>query len=298
MEPDSLDELFVDIPQKNLIQAIEIDRAPDCSADAACGSDESCAQITVLASELEQVRSTAFQAMMMSAELGTMLRFLQHGMESKDFQSLARALFDVLDSMKLKGSLHVFYDSTSHIYVDGGELRPVEAEIFKICREGQRIIDFGARTIFNHSNCSLLIRNMPLHDIDRYGMLRDNLCILLDVVQNRVNSLILEQKTASLNQLMDISLNVIQNILVEMDAHQREFTSSTSEVIDDMMLQLKADFSTLNLDQVQEERLVMNFEAGNEKLGLMFKNSEKANQMIRQVLEELVKSLSLPATDN
>jgi hypothetical protein len=292
MARDDLDELFIDLPPSGAITATTVDPIDFAEPASNCSSATSCNNITQLNAELEQVRSAAFQAMMMSSELGLMLRFLQRGMESTNFSSLAKALFDVLDQMNLKGSLHVFYENSSDIHVDDGQMRQMEIEVFDLCRGGQRIIDFGAHTIFNHTNCSLLIRNMPLHDLDRYGMLRDNLCILLDVVQNRVNSLMLEQKTQSMNQLMDISLCVIQNILVEMDAQQREFTSNTSLAIEDMLLQLKGDFSALNLDQVEEEKLMTNFESANERLNEIFKQSEQANILVRRVLEDLVGSLS------
>jgi hypothetical protein len=295
MARDDLDELFIDLPPQDSIRTIALEVISTQETSSSCSAETSCGHINDLASELEQVRSAAFQAMMMSSELGLMLRFLQRGMESTDFSSLAKALFDVLDAMSLKGSLHIFYDHSSDIHVDDGKMRQIEIEVFELCRGGQRIIDFGAHTIFNHTNCSLLIRNMPLHDLDRYGMLRDNLCILLDVVQNRVNSLMLEQKTQSMNQLMDISLSVIQNILLEMDSHQREFTNNTSLAIEDMLLQLKTDFSALNLDQREEDKLMVNFEAGSEKLNDMFKQAERANVLVRTVLEGLVSSLSKPS---
>lgn len=291
MDRDGFDELFIDLPAKinNVVTAL------NNHEDKQSNKQDECTSINQLVGELKEARSAAFQAMMMSSELGMMLRFLQSGMQSKNFADLASAMFAVLEAMNLKASLHIHYDRIAETYVDDGKSRPIESEIFETCRNGLRIIDFKQHTIFNQNNCSLLIRNMPINNPERYGMLRDNLCILLDVVQNRVDSLILEQKAASLRQLMDISLGVIQNILLEMDAQQRAFTNSTSQVIDDMLVQLKNDFSTLNLDQVEEEKLMANFEAGHEQLSGMFETSATANKQIRSVLEELLGSLSVNA---
>ena len=289
MNNDESYDLFIEPTRRN-IHATEESVNTDIPA---CEKINDCGSINQLSNELQEARSAAFQAMMMSSELGIMLRFLQNGMESKTFESLSKALFDVLDNMNLKGSLHIHYEKTSEIYTDDGQTRAIEREIFEKCHNGQRIIDFGSRTIFTQSNCALLIRNMPINNIERYGMLRDNLCILLDVVQNRVNSIILEQKTQSLKGLMDISLNVIQNILYEMEIHQCDFTNKTTTTIEDMLLQLKCDFSTLDLDQQEEEKLIRNFEEGHDKLSSMFEESASANKLIRKVLEDLLKSLSL-----
>jgi hypothetical protein len=290
MDRDGFDELFVDLPVQARNDVAVLDNESDY-----CDKQTECVGINQLNNELEQARNAAFQAMMMSSELGMMLRFLQSGMQSKNFADLSEAMFAVLEAMNLKASLHIHYDRFAETYVDDGKSRPIESEIFETCRNGQRIIDFKQHTIFNQSNCSLLIRNMPIDNPERYGMLRDNLCIFLDVVQNRVDSLILEKKANSLRQLMDISLGVIQNILLEMDAQQCAFTNNTSQVIDDMSVQLKSDFSTLNLDQIEEEKLMANFEAGHEQLSGMFETSAKANKQIRSVLEALLGSLSLNA---
>ena len=286
MESNELDDIFFDPPPKST-QTIR----SDASAHNADFPDN----VVALNTELSETRNAAFQAMMMSSELGVMLRFLQSGMATHSYDSLSLALFEVLNTMQLKGALHIFIDNESIMFSDSSDIRPLEAKVFHQCQSKKRIIDFGSCTIFNQDNCSLLIRNMPLDNIERYGMLRDNLCILLDVIQHRVMSLYLEQKSLSLKNVMDKSLSVIQDILLDMDTQQREFTNRTTTTIEDMLLQLKGDFSALNLDFKEEQKLTDNLEAGSDTLAIMFEESEIAHSHIRKVLEDVVISLSYSA---
>ena len=45
-----------------------------------------------------------------------------------------------------------------------------------------RFIDFGSRTIINYQDISLLVKNMPLENMGRYGRLKDLLPVLMSAV--------------------------------------------------------------------------------------------------------------------
>jgi hypothetical protein len=55
--------------------------------------------------------------------------------------------------------------------------------------ENGKVIDFGHRSLFNSESVSVLVRNMPVHDQPRNQRWRENLKLLVDVVNSRILNL-------------------------------------------------------------------------------------------------------------
>ncbi len=58
-------------------------------------------------------------------------------------------------------------------YSSESAVSPLEKELIEMCDKEARFLDFGSRTIVNYPRVSLLVKNMPLDDMKRYGRVKD-----------------------------------------------------------------------------------------------------------------------------
>jgi hypothetical protein len=92
-----------------------------------------------------------------------------------------------------------------------------------------RISDFGARTILNYPNFGLLIRNMPLDDPLRYGILKDHICYLGNGFDARCQAMITERKDNERAIRIQATASVLQQMIAEMEQAKLEVTRNSSE---------------------------------------------------------------------
>ncbi|MBE1299491.1 MAG: response regulator [Alteromonadaceae bacterium] len=118
-------------------------------------------------------QSTAMSAMTASSEMGRVIQFVEltYGMNNPD--TLASKLFELLNTLELKTSVLFSLNDGVLLYSSSGTTSPLESELLQNCHEHGRFIDFGCRTIINYPKISLLIKNMPLDDLEKYGRYKD-----------------------------------------------------------------------------------------------------------------------------
>ncbi len=67
---------------------------------------------------------------------------------------------------------------------------PSENQLVSMLHNEKRFYDFGCRTQINYPNLSVLIKNMPIDDMERYGRIKDILPAMIGTVNNRIISLL------------------------------------------------------------------------------------------------------------
>ena len=134
----------------------------------------------------------AFKAMATSSELGEILRFHEDSYSVGSIADLAKLLLDAIAKFSLKASI-AFFDKSTSFYRNDGQIKPLEEQALETFRDQERIFSWKNRTFFNYPNFSVLIRDMPINDEERYGVLKDQLCLLFNGVDARVNALKIEK---------------------------------------------------------------------------------------------------------
>lgn len=145
-------------------------------------------QIEELTSQLAEARAMAFKMMSANAEMGQITQFLKRSFTSTDYAALAQDLLNHLASQGLQASVS-FVDPNGRRFftLNACEDLMDEALISKHLNAG-RLVEVGNRLIINYEHSSLLVENVPDED-EVKGALRDNLAILMESVEARVNSL-------------------------------------------------------------------------------------------------------------
>lgn len=167
--------------------------------------------IQQLQSELDHARALAFKMMVSSSEIGQMLHFIKKTFTIQSIKVLADSLLEFLSTQDLHSSLLIhncdceeFFNHSSDELIDEQLLR-------KHLSDG-RIVTTKTGFIVNYTHCALLVENLP-DDETKVGELRDNLAILMDAVEARLWSLLLEKQAQDAQRLKDAFLNLISHEL-------------------------------------------------------------------------------------
>ena len=205
--------------------------------------------------ENQGAKETAFTALNAASELGVIIRFLQDSGVVETFDDLMLKFFEATEFFGLnccaqihtaRGKLCMNCDSDS-----------LAAQILEKMIEQGKIIDFGARTIINEDSISLLIKNMPINDEDKYGRIKDNVTVLLNGANSRIKSLMIENE---LNEQREGGLHrTIKEVHEEIKTVNEKFSQheKTSSLL---MSKLRGDLEqlllTLGLTEEQEKVLL------------------------------------------
>lgn len=197
-------------------------------------------------------QETAMNAMAGTSELGTVMQFMEQTHDLGGIDQLADAMFGVTRHLGLNCCLYLVDDDGERWFADGEGIRPLEQELVTMSERGQRFVDFGARTIVNYQSLSLLVRNMPLEDMNRYGRVKDLLPLLLSSVDNRIANLQAERAMLLQSQELLAAFGRIRNSFYWFARDLIDNQDHSGRLLRDMLQELNHDFLRLGLEEDQE----------------------------------------------
>jgi DNA-binding response OmpR family regulator len=241
--------------------------------------------------QLSSSSTIAFQSMSMNAELGRILQFMEASFSSQTFADLAELTLKMLNELGLKGSLGIFHSCGLEYFCDDGIKRPMEQEVIENSRHLGRISDFGARTILNYPNFGLLIRNMPLDEPLRYGILKDHICYLGNGLDARCQAMITERNANERAVRIQATASVLQQMIAEMEHGKLEVTRNSTEELQGMLDNLQFGFSKLSLTGPEEDVLVNLLTESGDRIHALFKEAAEQDQLFQMLLSGVAKTL-------
>lgn len=139
-----------------------------------------------LQSDGQMAFATAMTAMTTMSEMGELIDFLRNSSLWKSYQDIASAAGQALNRYSLEGCMQAYGEQGQFLHSTQGPVSPLESSIIETALALPHISSEGSNTAFNYPNFCLVVRNMPIHDDDRCGRLRDHLAIVAEVAANCV----------------------------------------------------------------------------------------------------------------
>lgn len=241
--------------------------------------------------QLSQSSQIAFQSMSMNAELGRILQYMESSFACQQFDALAALTLQILNELGLHASLGVFHDRGLEYFYDDGIKRPIEQEVIENSRHLGRISDFGSRTILNYPHFGLLIRNMPVDDPLRYGILKDHICYIGNGLEARCKAMIIERYARERTVRIQATATVLQQMIAEMEQAKLEVTRSSTSELQTMLDALYHEFSQLCLTGTEEEVLMRLLTESSDRLHALFRNAAEQDQQFQSLLSGVAKTL-------
>lgn len=178
---------------------IAYEQGCDDIIDPDTNMDEACARITKsifhriankqLSDRLVAATETARNAMVDNSDLGANIQFLLAVHECDNLDQLGQQLFSTLERYGLKCSLQMRSSIEIKNMEAHGMSKDLESQLLFQLKDTGRYVDFGCRSICNYDRVSLLIKNMPLDDPEKYGAIKDNTFNLLQGLNARIHAL-------------------------------------------------------------------------------------------------------------
>jgi CheY-like chemotaxis protein len=218
-----------------------------------------------LAEQYQIAQKNAILAMTGASELAIAMRFLEKSLSYFNINDLTQGLLDSTDQFSIDCCVMVIVNGQPLWYSSKGTVSPLEKELIEMNDKGARFLDFGARTIVNYPSVSLLVRNMPLEDAERYGRIKDILPILLSAVNTKIN--VLNTQAALSQQSTNIlgSIKMIRRNLFHLGSTILQNRQNSSEIMYKLVQGLNYDFMGMGLEEDQEEYLLTTIDTTIEK---------------------------------
>lgn len=188
----------------------------------------------------------AFEAMTTSSELGQILRFYEESYLVKNLDELVKLLINAISNFSLKSSILVFGEP-NRFYREDGQQKPLEEKTLIGFKDQQRIYSWRNRTFFNYKSFSVLIRDMPIDDEVRCGILRDQLCLLFNGVDSRIKALNIAKSNELKAITMKLAADTIANMVMEIESDNVELSQQFESIILRMEADIGSDILIFNL---------------------------------------------------
>lgn len=205
----------------------------------------------------QSAQGTAFEALTTSAELGRALRFVEHTFSIPTFDALAQALFKSMAEFGLSTSVMFVSNSGPLFYCQSNiEVPPLEKDLLQIMHQQGRFKDFGCRTFCNYRQVSLLIKNMPLGDRERYGRIKDTVPFILGSVDGKIRSLDVHRALVAQADSLEHSIKSIASTLSSLGSMVANGHAEISDILKSLLADLDERMPKLGLEDDQEKFLI------------------------------------------
>lgn len=222
------------------------------------------AEAEELLTELQNSRVIAMDAMRYTGDLGTIVKFYEESSDCKDFESLAKTVFKATSALGLTASLQIRDGIDTFNASSSGEMSAMEVSVIDVSKDKGRFFDFKARTIMNYSNTSILIKNMPLDDDKKYGIMKDILGALGNGSDERVRTILLERLVNSnREQVISLIKETFRNINIQYSDRTLESNKFLESLITDVNDTIQS-MDLLSYQEEQLEKVMEEFRAKNE----------------------------------
>lgn len=142
-----------------------------------------------LASRLTDATKTAREALVNSDELGTNVQFLLAMQGCDNIDQLGQLFFSSIQRYGLSCSLQMRCTMAVKNMEPTGMAKDLVSQLLTQLKDDGRFLDLGRRTIINFERVSLLIKNMPENNQEKYDSVKDNVFVLVQGLNARIKSL-------------------------------------------------------------------------------------------------------------
>ena len=240
-----------------------------------------------LKTQLKVATEVAMSAMSNTSDLGCNIQFLLDSHQCENLDQLGQLLFQGLNHYGLICSLQMRGRFSLKNMEANGMEKTMESRLLSELKNKGRFFDFGYRTVVNYGSVSLLIKNMPMDDEMKYGVIKDNIFALVQGVEARITAL--DTQTCLLQE-RDVQTNLLtemQHEIQQLDQSYKALTNNVAGVVNTMAASIEDAMSTLLLTEEQELVLKGHLEQGRNAVCSYFEKSAGMDDGLKDIIEKV-----------
>lgn len=244
----------------------------------------------------QNAKETAFMAMSDSNELGQVIQYMDRSNNINTFDDLAKMTFSCLEELGLHCSL-VFHSSQGPLfYSDDKTEKPLERDLILKMRKNLeerlnkngRFFTFKNRLVVSQISVSLLVKNAP-SESTKIGRLRDILGALINCMEARASALNAQVQMQKRKELTQQVINATKDTITDLEKLFKIHENETSEIMDNLLLDMQTGFSYLGLTEEQEKHFMQMLENSMQRLISLYTNGVKIDEGFALIVEALMK---------
>jgi len=229
----------------------------------------------------------AMEAMTNSQEIGLALEFSKETYAIKNESDLMDLFVNCLKNFGLNAIIRLRVSDFYQWHQCIGQPSPLEKGLVDILSKKDRIFSFEHRTQFNFDRISLLVKNMPVEDENKYGRYKDLLPFFLDATNACMES-IEDRKTITENDQLKSSILIVNEALDEERSLIRESQTILNRILEDLNHTVEDELPTLGLDADQEKFLIQSIEKKIIEASVAADISNKSDDLLDRISKTLV----------
>lgn len=213
-------------------------------------------RLSQLSIDYEFAHKTAMEAMSGSSELGQVMKFVEQSYAADDCQTLANKLFTTTDALGLNCVLMLEQNGEHRFFSSSREVKPLEEQLLLAAKGHHRFHDLGVRTVLNYPRASLLVKNMPMEDINRYGRIKDTLPVLLGSLDAKMNTMATENLMRAQTEELGSAFDVVKYSFMHLNQLLSEKIKTGNRTMSGVLQDLSFRLPGMGLDEDQEEYIL------------------------------------------
>lgn len=208
--------------------------------------------------QLDLAQNMARTALSNGGELGTLIRLLTNLVGVDNYNDMGMELIDWFEGFQLKVCVQIRgNESEIFEYATNSIVQPIEVEILSKAKTGDRIVEFGKIYIFNEPSISILIKNMPLDDVDKLGRLKDHIAMIIHSCESIVENINLKNnKRSEKNSIISSGLDDFKQQVMHVNEEVFQYISSSKNQFKLLVDRMYSDLQGLDLTDNQHEQIV------------------------------------------
>jgi CheY-like chemotaxis protein len=147
----------------------------------------------LLVRQLEDSEMLSSLVMANMDEYAILVRFIRELISFESEQEIAAGMLEMLRRYRIDGVVQTRISQRMTTTSAQGVDLPLEMAVLAHVRSMGRIFEFRSRSVHNFDRLTLMVNNMPVHDPDFCGRLRDHLCIAAECAESRLKAIEVEQ---------------------------------------------------------------------------------------------------------
>ena len=247
--------------------------------------------------DAEQAMHKAMSAMKNTGDVGIVMEFMRSSLACDSLEKLADLALYTISSMGLRSSVQIRdLDEVIHKSSDGA-INQLERTVVKKIYKEDNVVDLGVRSVFNFEYVSVLIKNMPLDDQAKYDSVKNNIALITEALEIRVQYIVQTQgpefavsKTGSNH----IELHDVARRLAELLSHHQQasldLVPQYVKILSDLAYDMEGSFSSLSLTEDQEQCLMQLVDEAINKAHSLQSVSDNFSKQLSELLVDLKNS--------